>query len=438
MATLQESTRPERYPDASWRAQESTFCVVHLSLLAILLLVHTIFAEHFGPPSLSLLAMLSAAFVIRIAQLIWIRRLTDAVAERTMVVLSSASIVLNLNLAFAAALLTDRSDAQYFVLLVMPVIEAAFRFQSFAVVLVITISALLNFLWIAIYVHRHGSIAPNEYFEAGSISMIYAFVGVLVWALVRNLHRSQRRLASNLRMLRHTEEKLLREEKLAAVGRLSSAIAHEVRNPVAMISSSLATALRGGIDGEERARMYEIAAAEAVRLEKLTTDFLDYARPRQPAIGVGDVVETVALIRAFVEPYAAERGVEVELHTPTDLLCAFDSVLLQHAITNLIRNAIEASPRNSTVTLSIVDLGGTVSINVENGGTSIPGEAMAHIFEPFFTTKAGGTGLGLAIARNAVQVQGGELSVTRNDSSGVTFSLTLPKRAQEAGAEGRD
>ncbi len=245
-------------------------------------------------------------------------------------------------------------------------------------------------------------------------------------------------MASNLRMLRHTEEKLLREEKLAAVGRLSSAIAHEVRNPVAMISSALATALRGGIDGEERARMYEIAADEAIRLEKLTTDFLDYARPRQPAIGVGDVVETVALIRAFVEPYAAERGVEVELHTPTDLLCAFDSVLLQHAITNLIRNAIEASPRNSTVTLSIVDLGGTVSINVENGGTSIPGEAMAHIFEPFFTTKAGGTGLGLAIARNAVQVQGGELSVTRNDSSGVTFSLTLPKRAQEAGAEGRD
>ena len=80
--------------------------------------------------------------------------------------------------------------------------------------------------------------------------------------------------------LEQTRERLLIEEKLAAVGRLSSAIAHEIRNPVAMISSSLATATRGAVDPEQREMMFDIAAKEATRLEQLTNDFLAYARPR--------------------------------------------------------------------------------------------------------------------------------------------------------------
>ncbi len=82
---------------------------------------------------------------------------------------------------------------------------------------------------------------------------------------------------------RRTREQLLQEERLAAVGRLSSAIAHEIRNPVAMISSSIATAKQ--LAGAEREEMFEIASAEATRLVTLTTDFLDYARPRPPTTG---------------------------------------------------------------------------------------------------------------------------------------------------------
>ena len=81
-------------------------------------------------------------------------------------------------------------------------------------------------------------------------------------------------MARNLLILQQTQEKLLREEKLAAVGRLSSAIAHEIRNPVAMISSSLATAIRGQLEPAQRERMFEIASIQAARLEKLTNDFL--------------------------------------------------------------------------------------------------------------------------------------------------------------------
>ena len=120
-------------------------------------------------------------------------------------------------------------------------------------------------------------------------------MGVLVWLLLADLRGKETRLANNLLELERAREQLLREERLAAVGRLSSAIAHEIRNPVAMIASSIATAKQ--LTGEERDETFAIAADEANRLSNLTTDFLDFARTRPlnlSEIAVGDVVGYVA------------------------------------------------------------------------------------------------------------------------------------------------
>ncbi len=267
----------------SWKRQESTFSILHLIVLAVLLLVHTLFTDHFGVPSRPLVEVLAGAFLLRVLQLVWVQGLTSMPTERCQLSLTSASVLLNLALAFVAALLTDRADSQYFVLLVMPVVEAAFRFSLTVTIGVIVGAGMLNFLWIVHYAHHHGSVLASKYFEAGTISMIYAFVGILVWILVKNIRMNEVELSRSLLILRQTQEKLLREKKLAAVGRLSSAIAHEITNPVAMISSSLATAIRGRLDSGQRERMFEIASIQAARLERLTNDFLVYARPRTPA-----------------------------------------------------------------------------------------------------------------------------------------------------------
>ena len=113
----------------SWRRQESTFCILHLIVLAVLLLVHTLFTAHFGVPSRPLVAVLAGAFLLRVLQLVWIQGLVSMPTSRWLLSMTTASVVLNLALAFVAAILTDRSDSQYFVLLVMPVVEAAFRFR---------------------------------------------------------------------------------------------------------------------------------------------------------------------------------------------------------------------------------------------------------------------------------------------------------------------
>ena len=113
-----------------WKRQESTFCILHLIVLAVLLLVHTLFTAHFGVPSRPLVAVLAGAFLLRVLQLVWIQGLVSMPTSRWLLSMTTASVVLNLALAFVAAILTDRSDSQYFVLLVMPVVEAAFRFRS--------------------------------------------------------------------------------------------------------------------------------------------------------------------------------------------------------------------------------------------------------------------------------------------------------------------
>lgn len=411
----------------SFKRQQSTLSILNMVALATLLLIHTFFASHFGLPTPTLILILAAAFVLRTVELIWVQSRTSPLSRTGLQVLIWASVALNLVLAFVAAVLTNRPDAQYFVLLAMPVIEAAFMFSLFTTSIVIIAAGALNFLWIVEYaIHQRGPIQVGEYFEAGTISLIYAVVGVLVWMLVNDLRRNQAALTNNLSELERTRERLVMEEKLGAVGRLSSAIAHEIRNPVAMISSSLATAARGNLDAEQRQAMYEIASKEAARLEELTNDILAYARPRLVATSVNNASDLLTYVADLSCAQAEAKGVKLLVDAPVEVLCECDACGLQQVLLNLLVNAIDACPENRTVTLRASTAGDLAMIEVENPSVGIAPEVTAHIFEPFFTTKPRGTGLGLAIARNVARSQGGDVALSINGPDRVTFCVTLP------------
>ncbi len=413
----------------SWKRQETIFCILQLIVLAVLLLVHTLFAEHFGIPSRRLLTLLAGAFLLRVLQLIWIQGFTEAPSRRTATVLSGSSVLLNLGLAFIAAFLTDRADSQYFVLLVMPVIESAFRFSLPLTLSVLAVTAALNFAWILHYAQEHGPVPASEYFEAGSMSMIFAFVGVLVWNLVSNLRSNETQMAKNLLVLKRTQDELVREQKLAAIGRLAAAIAHEIRNPVAMISSSLATAVRGQLAHDQREHMFAIASAQAERLERLTNDFLAYARPRPLVLERHDVALLISCVGELSQARAEQRGLKIEVDSPGELYCQCDPTVVQQALLNLVMNSIDASPPGLAIRITGRSSGSAVNIDVENSGPEIDREAVEHMFEPFFTTKPEGTGLGLAIARSGARSHGGDLTLSSNGSPVVRFTLTLPARS---------
>jgi two-component system, NtrC family, sensor histidine kinase HydH len=411
----------------SFQRQETVFIVLNIALLGTLLVLHVIFAPFLGHPSRSLVLLLSAVLLLNVFELVWIQKLTTALKPVTLLALTWSSICLNLAAAGLLTVLADHEDSPYFTLAVVPVLIAAFRLSLPAVLAVVGIGSILNFAAVEYYFRQHPPVDVGEYFEAGISTLILALVGLLVWLLMQQIREHESNLARNLLELKQTRARLLEEETLAAVGRLSSSIAHEIRNPVAMISSSLAMAKRGQLDAESNNEMYDIAAREATRLEKLTTDFLTYARPRTPELRSNSVHDTLAYVASVCRAHAGDKQVSIEIDAPESLEAELDPAQIQQALLNLVMNAIDASPPGGTVRLkSDWDGFSEVKMCVENCGPEIPEKALPRIFEPFFTTKARGTGLGLAIARNIARAHGGELSVASNQKDHVCFCVRLP------------
>jgi signal transduction histidine kinase len=177
--------------------------------------------------------------------------------------------------------------------------------------------------------------------------------------------------------------------------------------------------------------MFEIAAKEAARLERLTTDFLIYARPTPPAMQPGDVSESIAYVADICRPHAIKNAVSIQTDAPEGLQADMDGGQVQQALLNLVMNAIEACRSGGVVLLRGKRDKLWIRVEIENTNGPIPREAAERIFEPFFTTKPAGTGLGLAIARNIARGHGGDLVLSRNQPDAVQFSITLPAHAGE-------
>jgi two-component system sensor histidine kinase HydH len=433
-ATRQDWSLPAPDRD-SFVWQESTFASLNLALIGGLAVVHLASARYFGSFSPVVIGLLGAGFLIQLGGLAWILIRAGILTPLQASALTWLTIGLNTALAIVLQLLNRRIDNQYFVLMVVPVLVAAFRLDLWRAASVIVAADLVNFL----AAYPFGSV--GEYFEAGATSVIYTIAGALVWLLVDSLRRRERLLERSLGELESTREKLLFEEKLAAVGRLSSAIAHEIRNPVAMISSSLATAVRAGQSDATRTEMMEIAATEANRLARLTTDFLTYARPRDPQISRSNVSDTLTYTGSVARAHAGSRDVGLEIGADPAMVADFDPAMLEQALLNLVINAIDACNPGDTVTLlAECAESGALLMHVMNPTEPIPSQTVEHLFEPFFTTKPGGTGLGLAIARNIARAHGGELTLSVNQPGRVCFTLELPGPPQGSSpaAEARD
>jgi signal transduction histidine kinase len=409
----------------SFKRQELTFISVNLFILAALVLIHIIFSSYFGSPPPVLVAVLAAGFLLNAVEWIWMRG-KKFLSQDSIAAVTWATIALNMAVAFTLASLSYRQDVQYFALMLAPILQAAFRVSLGATLLVVTSSVSLIFFWVWNYFRLHPPSDLNEYMEAATISLIFAAAGLLVWTLVNHLRSKQTDLVKSMIELDEAKERLLIEEKLAAVGRFSTAIAHEIRNPVAMISSALTTASSRQLDSAQSQEMFDIAAKEAGRLERLTSDFLAYARPRSPAKERGDVADSIAYIADICRPRAAEVAVAVRSEAPEGLWADIEGGQLQQALLNLTMNAVEASPPGATVMLRGRRDSDRIHIEIENTQGPIPASAVGCIFEPFFTTKLGGTGLGLPIANSIVVAHGGELVLSRNEPSLVQFSIILP------------
>jgi len=243
-------------------------------------------------------------------------------------------------------------------------------------------------------------------------------------------------LASRLARARREEDRLGRElarqERLAALGRVVAGVAHEVRNPLASIKLRLDLAAASARLPQVADKAITHASSEIARLDRLVADLLVVAGR---ASGPKSESSVGRLLRARAEslaPWAAERGVAIAVSGDATAFIDCDSIA--RAIDNLLRNAVEASPRDRTVEASVDARADSVTIRVDDEGVGVEQARAAELFEPFFTTKADGTGLGLAICRAIAQTHGGHVSYARRDGK-TRFELTLARSPHAPPAE---
>ncbi|HZA99046.1 MAG TPA: ATP-binding protein [Gemmatimonadales bacterium] len=239
--------------------------------------------------------------------------------------------------------------------------------------------------------------------------------------------------------LKEVQELHMRAERLEAVAELSASLAHEIRNPLASIRSSVEQLARSKHADEDERFLSGLIVRESDRLSRLLSEFLDFARVRATHFAPLDlhsvVVAVVRLIRAHPDcrPDAAIT-IEGE-HT----LLEGDEDLLHRVVANLVLNAVQAArgPMKVTVSVSVAqaseiphgtDLEHAVRLQVRDNGPGIPEEVRERLFQPFVSGRSGGSGLGLAIVQRAVEAHRGLVLVDSGPGSGTTFTIFLPAK----------
>ncbi len=237
-------------------------------------------------------------------------------------------------------------------------------------------------------------------------------------------------------------------ERLSSLGRLSTVIAHEVRNPLMIIRASLTTLRRGRLTAAELREAVADIDEETTRLNRVVTDVLDFARPIRYELAEADLN---AICRASVQAAWTGGGAdEVALDLDSSAIpIVTDAERLRTALVNVLtnaRHAVHAAPRSRTgtdgpVSVAVVDAPMVrlqtrfteerAVITVEDRGAGITPENMAHIFDPYFTTRRAGTGLGLPIAKNIVEGLGGAVTVSSRVGHGTTIRIDLPQSTHQ-------
>jgi signal transduction histidine kinase len=233
-------------------------------------------------------------------------------------------------------------------------------------------------------------------------------------------------MAARLREARDAQVQEFRRDKLAAMGELSAALAHEIRNPIGVINTSAALLEKPEYDPQKKAELARMIREESLRVSHLVQDFLQLSRHRQPQLVEFNPVEPME--RALDLALAGRPHVRVHKHfAHGDAHIRADAALLQQAWGNLYTNALQAMDGNDAeLTLSSQLQDGKVCLNIEDSGPGVPVDIMPRLFEPFFTTKDQGTGLGLTIAYTLVEANGGRLEALPPKKRGARFQMQFP------------
>lgn len=229
--------------------------------------------------------------------------------------------------------------------------------------------------------------------------------------------------------LAHSQAQLIQAEKLAAMGRLTASIAHELNNPLQAIQNCLHLIIHRSLGEGKRYKYLNMAQEEVERLISTVQRMLDFYRPSPKQHHATDGREVVEDVLALADKQLQRGGVRVHTRFDPNVppLNAIKNQLKQ-VFLNLVVNATEAMPHGGelTISTSLSADGKWVSFAFQDQGSGLSQQAMAHLFEPFYTTKNNGTGLGLSVSYGIIEQHGGTITVESTEGTGSCFTVKLP------------
>ena len=279
-----------------------------------------------------------------------------------------------------------------------------------------------------VYVRRDGEILEGNL----SAAIIYDAEGKEIASVGIFVDLSER--LNMERKLRETQEKLLQSEKLAAMGRLTSQIAHELNNPLYGIMNTLELLKTEIAPKTKRRKVLDMALSETVRLTELLRKMLRFSKPEEEEKQPTDVNTILDEILLLVRKQLQENSIRISSSFANDLGKVYASRnQLRQVFLNMISNARHAMPDGGTLTIKTMAKRDNIHTEITDTGIGIREEDMDKIFDAFFTTKDGvkDVGLGLSVCYGFIEEHGGDIRVSSTLGSGTTFTIILPKYKED-------
>lgn len=263
-----------------------------------------------------------------------------------------------------------------------------------------------------------------------TVNGIQKIIGISITALkgVDEKTRGFIGIFQDLTQLKKLETEMKQREKMATIGELSSNIAHEIRNPLASLKSSVEMLKEDSVSSNYKTKLMDIALIEMERLDRIITDFLTYSRPAPPELKRFDIHGLLDDIIELLKNVEQNKG-RVHIHKDYSGINEInaDAQKMRQVFWNLGLNAVEAMQEGGNLTISTRDTDEHIGITFKDSGVGIQKEDIDKIFFPFFTTKEHGTGLGLAIAYRIIEEHNGSIHVDSNPAKGTIVNILIPK-----------
>ncbi|HPE35348.1 MAG TPA: [Fe-Fe] hydrogenase large subunit C-terminal domain-containing protein [Bacteroidales bacterium] len=248
---------------------------------------------------------------------------------------------------------------------------------------------------------------------------------------IEKLHQSVMELNESNKQLASTQQALRQSEKLASMGQLSAGIAHELNNPLGVITVYSNILKEEAPEDDPIRKDLDLIAEQAERCKKIVGGLLNFARKNQVSLAETNMINFVKQgIASIIKQESVEVIFKNIIKHP---MVNIDADQMMQAFTNLLKNAVEAMPEGGTITITLSDNNQYVILEISDTGTGISKENMEHVFTPFFTTKAmgKGTGLGLPMVYGVVKMHKGKIELKSNDDprkgpTGTTFTIFIP------------